>query len=312
MPESVDFVREKRISARKVILTSFGVDLSDILLNTVVAVLSGSIVMYTQVLEAFADIASSGFLLIGLQRSLHKEDKTHPFGYGREIYFWCLLSALIMFGITSTSSFYFGLQRFQKPEPVHDLNLAILVLLITLFTNAYAFFLSLKRLLRKRTINHIVKIFYRSSLVETKTTFILDLMGTAASLLGLIALLIYALTGDLRYDGLGAMLIGITLGVFSIFLLMGIRDLLIGKSASYETEEKIREAALRVQEVEGVLDLKTLHMGPEKLLVNLDVHMDARLGTRELEKLIDKIKTEIRKEVPSVRYLQVELETPRK
>lgn len=312
MPKAKDFVREKRISARRVIITSFAVDLSDIVLNTIVAVLSGSIIMFTQVLEALADIASSGFLLVGLQRSLQKEDKTHPFGYGREIYFWCLVSALIMFGITSTTSFYFGLQRFEHPEVVHDIGFALFVLLITLFTNGYAFFLSLRRLLKKRPIKHIIRIFYRSSLVETKTTFILDLMGSSASLVGLVSLTIYALTGDLRFDGLGAMIIGVILGIFSIFLLAGIRDMVIGKSASFETEEKIRKAALRVREVKSVLELKTLHMGPDKLLVNLDVHMDAKLGTRELEKLMDKIKFEIRKEVPSVRYLQVELETPRK
>ena len=96
----------------------------------------------------------------------------------------------------------------------------------------------------------------------------------------------------------------------SIFLVLGIRDLLIGRSASAETENKIIKAALAVEEVNDVLDLKTLHVGPERLLVNLEVYMRQHLSTRELEKLIDKIKENIQKEVPSVKYLQVELETP--
>lgn len=301
---------EKKITARRVIITSFVVDLLDIILNLGVAIISGSIVMFTQVLEAFADLTASGFLLIGFRRSMRKEDKTHPFGYGREIYFWTLLSALVMFGLTSTLSFYLGWLRFNNPEVIHSINLALLVLTITFFTNFYAFFLSFRRLLRRRPVKHIIQIFYRSSLVETKTTFILDLMGTFASFLGMIALGIYVATGDLRFDGIGAMGIGISLGFSSIFLLLGIRDLLIGKSASEETEKKIIDAALEIDEVKGVLDLKTLHVGPERLLVNLEVHMKQRLSTRELEKLIDKIKENIQKEVPSVKYLQVELETP--
>ena len=301
---------EKKISARRVIITSFAVDLLDIILNLGVAIISGSVVMFTQVLEAIADLTASGFLLIGLRRSMRKEDKTHPFGYGREIYFWTLLSALIMFGLTSTLSFYFGWLRFNNPEIIRSINLALLVLVITFFTNFYAFFLSFRRLLRHRPAKHIIQIFYRSSLVETKTTFILDLMGTLASFLGTIALGIYVWTGDLRFDGIGAMAIGIALGFSSIFLLLGIRDLLIGKSASEEIEKKIVDAALAVEEVKGVLDLKTLHVGPERLLVNLEVHMRQRLSTRELEKLIDKVKENIQKEVPSVKYLQVELETP--
>lgn len=310
MPPS-DIRNDKRVTARRVIATSFLVDLLDIILSLSVAFLSGSVIMVTQVLEAIADLTASGFLLIGLRRSMKKEDKTHPFGYGREIYFWTLLSALIMFGITSTLSFYFGWERFNSPHIIKDVNLALLVLVITFFTNLYAFALSFRRLLRKRPIKHIVQIFYRSSLVETKTTFILDLMGSLASFLGSVALGVYILTGDLRFDGVGAMMIGVALAICSIFLLSGIRDLLIGRSASLETENKIIKAALHIKEVEDVLDIKTLHVGSERLLVNLDVHMKQRLSTPELEKLIDQIKIKIREEVPSVKYLQVELETPR-
>jgi len=216
-----------------------------------------------------------------------------------------------MFGLTSTISFYFGWQRFFHPQPIRDISVALVILILTFFTNGYAFFISLRRLLKERPLKHILRIFYRSSLIETKTVFILDLMGTSASLLGSISLGIYILTGDMRFDGLGAMIIGIVLGVFSLFLVTGIRELLIGKRASPQTEEKIKQAALEVEEVEEVLGIKTLHIGTEKLLVDLDVHMQSKLGTRELERLMDEIKDKIRKKVPSAKYIQVELETPR-
>ncbi len=305
-------VNEQKVTAKKVILTSFLVDVSDIFLSLVVAILSGSVIMLTQVLEGLSDFASSGLLLWGLKKSDQKADKRHPFGYGREIYFWALISALIMFGITATLSIYFGWQRYVSPHKINDLNFAFVVLTFTLGTNIYAFWLSLKRLLRKRRAKDIIKIFYRSSLVETKATFILDLMGSAASFLGIAALAIYAFTGDFRYDGLGAIVIGIVLAIFSYFLILGIRDLLIGRSASPEIELQIRQAALKVPEVKHVLGIKTLHIGPGKLLVNLDVHLESQLKTREIERLIDDIKEVIRSEVPSVKHIQVELETPNK
>lgn len=304
--------KEKKISANTVVIVSFLVDVLDIVLSVVVAVITGSIIMLTEALEGVSDLISSGMLLIGLKRSSQKADRTHPFGYGREIYFWTLLAALIMFGVTSTVSIYFGWQRIIHPHPVHNLFLAQVVLLIAFFSNGYAFFLSYKRLLRKRSFRQIIKIFYRTSLVETKTTFILDLMGTVASFLGMVALLIYKLTGDVRFDGVGAIVIGIALAFLALFLVLGIRDLLVGRSASAETEAKIRKAALTVDEVNDVLDLKTLHVGSEKLLVNLEVHMKNNLDTDRIERLMDEIKEKIQKEVPSVKYIQVELETPDK
>ena len=311
MEENPNLKAEQKVTAKRVITTSFIVDLLDIVINFSIAILSGSVIMVTQVLEGFSDLVASGLLLIGLNRSMQKEDKTHPFGYGREIYFWSLLSAILMFGLTSTVSFYLGWQRFFNPQPIKDIGIALAILILTFFTNGYAFFLSCRRLLRKRPLMHIFKIFYTSSLVETKTTFTLDLMGASASLLGAIALGIYVATGDIRYDGLGAMIIGVNLAIFSLFLVSGIRELLVGKRASEETEKKIEEAALSVEKVKHVLDLKTLHVGPERLLVDLDVHMESKLGTKELEKLMDEIKEKIRISVPSAKYIQVELETPR-
>jgi len=298
------------MSSRKVVTVSFLVDLLDVILSLVVTILSGSVVMLAQVLEGVADLVSSGLLLVGLARSGQQADRDHPFGFGRELYFWALLSAIVMFAITATLSILFGLQRFIHPEVLRNIPLALWVLGITVLTNSYAFYLSLKRLLRNRSIGLVIRIFLRSSLIETKTTFILDLMGVSASILGIITLFVYKFTGDYRYDGLGAILIGVVLAVFSFILLLGIVDLIIGRSASVEVEDRIRLAALRTPQVRKVLGLKTLHIGLERLLVNLDVHLKHDLTTRHIEELIDKIKEDIKKEVPEVKHIQVELETP--
>ncbi len=299
-----------KISSGYVLRVSFLVDVLDIVLSVAVAILSGSVVMLTQVLEGVSDLISSGLLLVGMARSQQKENRDHPFGFGRELYFWALLAGIVMFSVTATLSIHFGWQRFLHPQEVHNIKLAFIVLGITTITNGYSFILSLKRLLRTRSISAVVRIFLRSSLIETKTTFILDLMGVSSSILGIATLFIYQITGDFRYDGLGAILTGAVLAILAFTLVIGIVDLIVGRSASLEVEARIRSTALNTPEVHKVLGLKTLHIVSEKLLVNIRVHLQHDLTTKEIERLITKIKDDIKKEIPTIKHIQVELETP--
>ncbi len=285
-------------------------DISDILLSLGVAIMSGSVIMATEVLEGIADLVASGALVLGVQRAKSRANKYFPFGYGREVYFWTFLSAVIIIGITSTFSIYFGLQRFFNPRTIHNLPATYAVLILTTLTNAYAFRLSYKRLRSKTHIGSILYAFLRSSLIETKTTFVLDFVGTSASLVGLVALILYQLTGDKRLDGIGAIGIGIILIIFGFLLILGIRDLLIGKSASDETLKRIKKVSLSLPEIKKVLDLKTMHIGSDRLLVNMEVSMDQDMKTEEIAKIIDKVKEKIRDEIPTVKHIQVELELP--
>lgn len=300
----------KQISAKHVVITSFLVDILDVTTSIIVAALTGSVVMVAQILQGAADLAASGFLVFGVRQSAKPADIKHPFGHGREIYFWAMLSALVTFGVTASLSFYLGLERFLNPQGLQNLFLAYLVLGLTTLTNAYSLSLSLKRIRGNAKLARFWQVFKESPLIETKTTFVLDLMGTCASIFGLIALILFGLTGNLRFDGAGAMVIGIVLGIMAFLLIKSVKDLMVGKSASAPEAQKIRAAALSIPEVKAVLDLRTMYMGPEKLLVNLEVHLQDNLTTDEIEVLVDKIKESIKSQVPYVHHIQVELETP--
>ncbi len=297
-------------SAGRVIITSFLVDLLDVLTNFTVAILSGSVVMIAETLQGLADLAAAGFLLIGLVRSRKPSDKKHPFGYGLELYFWTMLASVLILGVTSTLSFYFGWQRFLSPLPINNIYLAFGILVLSTMTNGYALSLSSRRLLKGKSILKIRQAFVNSPLIETKTAFVLDLMGALAAVSGLTALVFYQITGNLLFDGLGAMVIGGLLAVFGVLLMMPIRELIIGQSASEEVENKIRRAIMMAPEVKKVLELKTIHIGSEKLLVNAEVNLKRNLTTTDIEKIMDRIKAEIKSKVPEVKYIQVEVETP--
>ena len=302
--------KHQKITSERVVLISFIVDILDVVIGIIVTILSGSVVMISQTLEGVADLLATGLLLLGVKRSKRPSTRKHPFGHGRELYFWTFLAALLTFIITAGASFYLGLKRFLYPEPVTNIGLACLVLLVTIFTNGYATSLSLKRLLRKKSISNLWSVFNRSAFIETKTTLVLDVMGTTASILGLVSLVLYVKTGDLRFDGLGAMAIGVTLAILVLFIIKGAKDLLVGQAALPETEEKIIKTAELFPTVEKVLDLRTLHIGTGRLLVNMEVHLINKLTTDEIELLIDNIKNEIKKDVPQATDIQIELETP--
>ncbi len=304
----------QRISARRVVITSFIVDLADIVLNVVAAILTGSVVVLTEALQGTADLFTSSLLWVGVRRSRRRATREHRFGYGKELFFWILMAGVSMFFLTAGFSIYFGVERLSHPAPIHHIMLAYVVLALAFITNLYALNLSLRRLgvRLNHKIARIRRHIGKSTLIETKATAILDLMGACSALLGLISLLIYGITGDARYDGLGAIVVGLSCAGFALLLILEVKDFIVGRSASPEVEAQIKTIAGEVAGVNSVLDLRTMQMGSEKVMVNMEVHLDRHLTTEDIEKIMDDLKEAVKKDVPEVQHIQVEVETPRR
>src|SRR5688572_10711291 len=193
-----------KISAGKVVWTSFFVDVLDILINFWIMIVTGSVVMVAELFQGVSDLVASGLLLVGLKRPK------------KEIYFWSFMSAFVMLFIASTLSFYFGLKRFLHPEEIKNIFLVYAILIVNITSNGYAFYLSIQRILKGKNWRMVIKEFKDSKLLITKNTFVLDLMGMGAGVVGLAALVLYQLFGEIRFDGLGAMGIGLVLAILSI------------------------------------------------------------------------------------------------
>lgn len=299
----------KRISSEKVVWTSFIVDVTDIVSNIAVAVISGSTVILATALRGIADLMTTGFLLVGLRLSKRRADRGHKFGYGRELYFWAFLSSLAMLTVTGGLSFYYGWQHYRNPQEITNLTLSFAVLIVGMLTNIYALSLDARRLKQSNLEKTLWHGFFRSSLVEVKIAFVLDLMGVATAFLGIFALTFYKLIGDARLDGLGAIMIGSTVIVLAIYLIAEIKDLLIGRSALPEVERDIRSAAIKIDGVDRIKGLRTIYIGSDSLMVDMVVAMDAALTTNTLEQIMDQIKINVKRDVPSVKHILVEFET---
>ena len=298
----------KKISSGKTVWTSFLVDLGDIILNVIVMIATGSVVMLAEAFEGLSDLVASGLLLIGLRSSKRRPNKKHPFGFGKSLFFWTLISAIVMFIFGGGLSVYFGVQRFLHPEEIKKIGFAYGALCISILTNGYALSLSARRLLEKEKLSKLFRIFLTTTHVETKNTFILDFTGTASALTGLISLLLYQLADIQYFDAIGAILIGLLIAVSSLLLIWGVKDYLIGKTASADTEKNIRKAILKVKGVIKITAIETMYIGSEKILVHLDI--DVALSDQEdLGELVEKVKEHVRKEVPIVYSIQVETTT---
>ncbi len=277
-------------SIKRVLLTSFLVDVIDITTNLVVAIMTGSAVMLAEMLEGAADLAAVGLVLIGARRSQHKANAMHPFGYGKELYFWSTLAAFVMLAITATLSVLFGYRHLIHPEEVHNLPLAYGVLVLAIGTNGYSWWVSSRKLLAGRSWRQLPRMFMTSWQIAPKITFVLDSIGTSAAIIGFVALWLYGVTSNQQFDGLGAMVMGVTLGMFAVLLLVSVRSLVTGRAAPADVRSKVRRAALSVPRVREVDHVRTMILSADSMLIAIEVHLQNDLSTDQIETIVKQIR----------------------
>jgi cation diffusion facilitator family transporter len=282
------------LSTKRVLVTSLAVDIFGLVVNAVVAGITGSAIMLVEAIEGFAGLCSVAMLLFADKRSNTKATKLHPFGYGREISYWSTIAAFIIVASAGVFAVHLGYQKVlaDNPEPVRHAWLAFIALAIALGTNGYSFWTSLRKLLDGAPVESITKVFITSPRVAPKTTVVLDAMGSTVALVGLFILTVYALGGSTvaRLDGIGALAMGLGLILSSGGLLLSVRALVMNQGAPREMERKIRDAAREVPEVKHVVGMQTTMVGSDKVLANIDVHLKDGLNTDQVEQVVEKVK----------------------
>lgn len=272
--------------------------------------ITGSTALLSQSLQGFSDLITGGILLFGVKRSKRDADHKYQFGYGREIFFWVLMAGVFMFLGTGGLSFYFGYQQFTDPGEIKDVYLGLGMLLFGFASNYYSFRQSVTRLKQVNSNVSWWRQMRHSSIVETKATLLIDLLGTTASVFGFAALCIFVLTGDAQFDGLGSMVIGLTMMIAAFLLIRDVRDLIVGRSVDVHLAQEITKVAESTPGVVSVLDLRTMYLGSGKLLVIIEVHVQDGHETDKIEQIVDHVKQLVKRKVPEVHHIQVEIETP--
>ena len=301
--------RQSSITARRAVITSTVVDVLDATVTIAMALVSGSAAVFAKGMQAFADLVSDTFLIIGIHRARRPADQMHPFGYARSIYVWTLFSALTMLILSAGGALALGVYRLLDPVELVRVPLALGVLLFSLAANGYAVFISFKRVFGGNP-GSFWKVLLYSARVEGRATIQSDALGFLSSLFGFGALGIYLYTGNSFFDVLGSFVIGGLLVIAALMLIVGIKRLIIGQSIESGVRDALERSVSAVDGVSKVLDLKAISFGSEDSLVSLEVHFNDGLSTDELERCIDVIEGVVRTHLPSARHIHVEPETP--
>lgn len=259
---------------------------------------TGSASMLAESIHSVADTSNQGLLLLGGNRAKKVADDRHQFGYGRERYFWAFVVAMVLFALGGLFSAYEGVEKIRHPHEVEALGWAVGVLVFAIVAETWSFRTAIVESRKVKGDRTWFDFIRRSRSPELPVVLLEDAGALIGLVLALIGVGLAAITGDVIWDGIGTLSIGILLLVISVVLTIEMKSLLIGEAATNEHIEAITGAVSGVSSVTRVLDLKTQHIGPDELLVAGKLEFDVRLTSPQISDAIDQVEKAIRDAVP--------------
>ena len=275
------------------------------------AFVSGSAAKLAESFHSAADTANQVMLLIGMKRSKKPADEAHPFGYGKELYFWTFVVAVSIFFVGGAFSIMEGGKRLLHPHEMGSIKMAVIVLLLAIVFEAFSFYVAWKEA-RKISGGSSPAHFLNMAVTTKDPIIMVVLFEDSAAIAGLVVALAGILTahytGIGAVDGLASITIGLILLYVSFFLARETKNLLIGECASPEDRERIRSALKDIDGVNVVGTVMTMHMGPEYILVNMEIDFSDDLDATGVERVVDTIEKRVKEAVPAVKKIFVEAE----
>jgi cation diffusion facilitator family transporter len=296
------------ISSRRVVVISFLVDVLDVVTNLIVALLTGSAVVFAEMAQGLADATGSALLVIGERRAARPRDAEHPLGYAREAFFWGLLSAVAMLVIGAGLSAWRGYQQLVEPEPLDRPLLAVAVLALAVVTNGYAVSLSGRKLAAEE--GGVRAAFRNLKRPLVKSALLRDSIGTFTSVVGLAALVSYRSLGLVVLDALGALVAALLMLAGSLVLMTQARALITGRALPAGDLERLRAAILATPEVDAVNQLAAIYAGASEVLVDADLDLAEDLDTVRIEAVLDDLELRVRAVLPDTQRVRVLLNSP--
>jgi cation diffusion facilitator family transporter len=272
----------------------------------IAGVLSGSAALLSESAHSVADTLNQVFLLTALRRSRKPADGRHPFGYGMERYFWSLLAAVGIFVLGAGFSVAQGIRAIVHPEPLGSLPIAYAVLVISFVFEGVSWLRAVRQLRREAAEHDVGTAEHLREHAEpaVKTVAFEDSAALAGLVLAAIGITVDAVTGSGLGDGIASIVIGCLLVVVAWSLGRESKAMLIGRALPDDVEEEIRRTVLSVDGIDDVVELLTLRLSPEDVLVaaRADLHEGGTTGDA-VERLGDEVEERVRKEFPMVRHL---------
>ena len=259
--------RTRPIAVYGALLANLGIAVA----KFVAAALTGSSAMVSEGIHSVVDTANQALLLVGINRSHRPADDLHEFGHGKELYFWTLVVAVLLFGVGGGLALYEGIIHVLEPMPLENPIANYIVLAIAFVLEAASWTIALREIRAMAGEGNL----RRKILSSRDPSVVTVLLEDSAALIGLVAafvgILLADLTGDSRFDGLGSIVIGVVLAVVALFLAYESRGLLIGERARTDVRNTIRRVVEFDDAVDSLVSARTMHLGPNQVLVNARV-----------------------------------------
>lgn len=267
--------------------------------------ITGSASMLAESVHSVADTSNQGLLLLGQKTSQRRATRQHPFGYGRDRYFYSFIVALLLFTVGAVFALYEGIHKIQHPDPLNAPLVAVGILVVAIGLETFSFITAITE---SRKIKGDVSWwgFIRQSRVPELPVVLLEDAGALFGLMfALFGVGLATITGDPIWDGIGTVMIGALLGIIAVILIVEMKSLLIGEGATPQELDDICDE-LTAGKVQRVIHIRTQYLGPEELLVAAKIALSPGLTLEEVAQAIDDAEVRVRNKVPNARLIYLE------
>jgi cation diffusion facilitator family transporter len=258
--------------------------------------------MLAEAIHSLADSCNQLLLLFGMKQSRRPPDSDYPLGYGKSIYFWSFLVAVILFSLGGMFSVYEGIHKFTNPEPLTKPMIAIGVLIFAIIAESASLWGCMQAVNKERQNRPIALWFRESRSSELLVVFGEDVAALLGLVLALMAVLAAAITGNPVYDAIGTIMIGVLLVVIAFMLAVEVKDLLIGQGVETHVHNRMKSFLQERSEIENVYNILTLQMGPDAM-VAVKAKMRPTGSENELINTINRVEREFREAFPIATWL---------
>jgi len=289
-------------SSVKSILFALVANLGIAITKTVAAVITGSGAMLAESIHSYADCGNQGLLFLGLKASKKGPDQNHPLGYGKAIFFWSFIVALILFSMGGLFSIYEGVHKLSSHEGLTSPYIAIVVLLVSILLEAASLWGCLTQINKVRHDESLWKWFLNSRQSELVVVLGEDIAALLGLVFALISVILSMVTGNPLFDAIGSIGIGVLLIVISLFLGIKIKGLLIGQSVDPEVSQEITTFLEGQPEINKVLNLITLQLGAQ-VMVAVKVKMAKVETVDQLIGNINRCEAALKKQNPAIQWV---------
>jgi cation diffusion facilitator family transporter len=278
------------------------------IMKFVVAFMTRSSAMLAEAFHSTADTGNQALLLVGIKRSKKQPTSEHPFGFGKEQFFWSFVVANVLFFLGAAASIFEGVKKLLHPHPMEKFYLIYAILGVSIVIESVAYAMAIRTFNSSRGDKPLWQALKDEKDANLLVVLVEDTAALAGLLVALLGVFLVDMTGKLYFDAIASIIIGLILASVAVFLANEMRKLLIGEGVGPRKLKAIKEALEAFDEVETILNIYTMYIGPHDVLMAVEADFQDHLTSGELEKVIASMEVRAREAMPEIKKVFIEAE----